>query len=100
MRVRKVKSCKVKAVFRIRGQDQNAVELPCEDWQQAVQKACRVLPHFEQRNPWLYFDSQQQKLHVLLDPDIETFAGARHPKCTIAKARIIQGKENRREYKK
>ena len=100
MRLRKTKVHGVTAIFRIRGQDQDAVEWPCEDWQQAVQKACRALPHFEQRNPWLYFDSQHQKLHVLLDPDIETFAGARHPKCIIAKARIIQGEENLREYKK
>ena len=82
MQVRKGKGPKITAIFRIRGQGQDAVEWPCEDWQQAVQKVCCVLPHFEQRNPWLYFDSQQQKLHVLLDPDIETFTGARHQKYT------------------
>ena len=73
MRVRKGKSRQVKAIFRIRGQDQDAVEWPCEGWEQAIEKVRRCLPQFEQRNPWLCFDSQQQKLYVLLDPETEPF---------------------------
>lgn len=87
MRVRKGKGRKVNAIFRIRGQDQDAVEWPCADWQQAIQQARRVLPHFEQRNPWLYCDSRQQKLYVLLDPETEEWAGARHPKRTLSPVR-------------
>jgi hypothetical protein len=92
MRVRKGKSCQVKAIFRIRGQDQTAAEWPCADWQQAIQQACRVLPHFEQRNPWLSFDSRQQKLYVLLDPETEQWAGARHPKRSSSPVRTMPKK--------
>jgi hypothetical protein len=92
MRVRKRNGQKVTAMFWIRGEDKDAVEWPCEDWQQAVQKARRVLPHFEQRNPWLYFDSRQQKLYVLLDPRADTFAGARHPKRTPAQVKAMTKK--------
>jgi hypothetical protein len=92
MRVSKGKSRPVKAIFRIRGQDQNAAEWPCADGPQAMQQARRVLPHFEQRNPWLYCDSRQQKLNVLLDPETEEWAGARHPKRTSSPVRIMPKK--------
>jgi len=92
MRVRKGKSRPVKAIFRIRGQNQDAAEWLCADWQQAIQQARHVLPHFEQRNPWLSFDSRQQRLYVLLDPETEEFAGARQPKRTLSPVRTMPKK--------
>ena len=71
MRVSKTREGPITAVLRIRGQGREAAVLSCQDWEQAVQKARRVLPHFEQRNPWLYFDSRKQKFYVLLDPETE-----------------------------
>ncbi len=92
MRVRKGKGQKVTAIFRIRGQDQNAVEWTCEGWEQAIQKARCVLPHFEQRNPWFYCDSRQQRLYVLLDPETETQAGTLHLKRTSSPVRAMPKK--------
>lgn len=71
MRVSKTREGPITAVFRIRGQAPEAIILPCQDWEQAVRKAHRMLPCFEQRNPWLFLDSRNQKLYVLLDPDTE-----------------------------
>ena len=71
MRVSKTREGPITAVFRIRGQAPEAAMLPCQDWEQAIRKARRLLPHFEQRNPWLFLDSRQQKLYVLLDPDTD-----------------------------
>ena len=71
MRISGTREGLVTAVLRIRGHSNDAVELPCGGWEQVIQKARHYLPHFEQRNPWLYFDSRKQKLYVLLDPDTD-----------------------------
>ena len=77
MRVSKTREGPIAAVLRIRGQAPETTVLACQDWEQAIRKACRVVPCFEQRNQWLFLDSQQRKLYVLLDPETETFAGVR-----------------------
>jgi hypothetical protein len=92
MRLEKAKGGAVTAVFRIRGQGPEAAVLSCEDWEHAIRKARRVLPHFEQRNPWFFLDSQQQKLYVLLDPDTETQTNASQPIRTQLKARSVTKK--------
>ena len=71
MRMKRPKECTVTVIFCIRGQIPEAAGLPCAGWEQAIRRAQCWLPHFEQRNPWLYFDSRKQKLYVLLDPDID-----------------------------
>lgn len=71
MRVTRKRERAVTAVFCIRGQGQDVAVLPCEDWGHAIRKGQRVLPRFDQRNPWLFFDSRQQKLYILLDPDTD-----------------------------
>jgi len=82
----------ITAILRIRGHDQDALEMLCQDWEQALEKMRRCLPHFEQRNPWLYLDSEQQKLYVLLDPETEMLQGTLPPKRTSSPVRTMTKK--------
>ena len=96
MRVSKTREGPITAVLRIRGQDKDTLELLCEGWEQAIRKVRRWLPYFEQRNPWLYCDSRQHKLYILLDPETEAFAGARYPKRTPAPVQTMTKKGDHR----
>ena len=93
MRVKRTKERIVIVVFCIRGQTPEVAGLPCAGWEQAIRRAQCWLPHFEQRNPWLYFDSRKQKLYVLLDPDIDPPGVGSGLK--IARREITRGKERR-----
>jgi hypothetical protein len=43
----------------------------CQDLGSALRQGQRLFPGFEQRNPWIFHDSLRQRIHVLLDPEIQ-----------------------------
>jgi hypothetical protein len=58
------------AYFRIRGL-QDEVEMHCSDIGGAISQGLRRFPSFDRRNPWIFSDSVQNRVYVLLDPETE-----------------------------
>ena len=56
---------------RLRGQLDISCEVPCRGLEEAIQFAEAHFPAFAERNPWIGLDSLQQKIWILLDPEIE-----------------------------
>jgi hypothetical protein len=58
------------AYFRIRGL-QEEIEMYCSDIGGAISQGVRQFPSFDRRNPWIFSDSVQNRVYVLLDPETE-----------------------------
>jgi hypothetical protein len=58
------------AYFRIRGL-QEEIEMHCSDIGGAIRQGVRQFPSFDRRNPWIFSDSVQNRVYVLLDPETE-----------------------------
>lgn len=71
------KGCALTVEFRVRGQMKPELTALCEHLNDAVGLAERSFAAFDARNPWVFEDSIQRKIYVLLDPESNGADGLR-----------------------
>ena len=61
------------AHLRVRGEDPpSEIIVKCKELEEAIQCAKRKFKHFDSRNPWIFRDSIQGRIYVLVDPEWKT----------------------------
>jgi hypothetical protein len=63
--------------FSIRGKEKQIVT-QCKNLGDVLDQGNRLFPDFDQRNPWVFGDSVQKRVYVVLDPETETLTNPVH----------------------
>ncbi len=67
-----VRETRLVAHFRVRGKNPHPeIIMECTGLREAIKYAKRTFKHFNHRNPWIFQDSLQGRVYVLVDSEKE-----------------------------
>lgn len=88
------------AHFIIRGSNtrsESAAVALCNDVLDVITQALKTVPSFHERNPWIFVDSVDGTVHVLVDPECESLRNLASLRSPVLSGRRGKGQYSRRE---